>query len=217
MSTRQVVGPVIVGRISPAAVSIEKTSESVQPRRRRYRIASRAPLPDSSASEPSGLKIVSRATKPGSSGARQQQDPVGEDAEVAGADARTRAGVSANGSSRCLDHDVVVAERLPLLELSCGAAAYRLANLGIHVGSSLDAHKNGATEHVPIFADFNLGDALLTVLAIFFTVIWIWILITVLVDLFRDHELSGWVKAVWVFFLVFLPVITVADLPDRAR
>lgn len=61
----------------------------------------------------------------------------------------------------------------------------------------------------PIFADYNLGDALLTVLSIFFIVIWIWILITVLVDLFRDHELSGWAKAAWVFFLVFLPVITV--------
>jgi ABC-type multidrug transport system fused ATPase/permease subunit len=61
----------------------------------------------------------------------------------------------------------------------------------------------------PIFADYDLGDALLTVLSIFFIVIWIWILITVLIDLFRDHELSGWLKAVWVFFLVFLPVITV--------
>jgi hypothetical protein len=61
----------------------------------------------------------------------------------------------------------------------------------------------------PIFADYNLGDALLTVLSIFFVVIWIWILITVLVDLFRDHELSGWSKAVWVFFLVFVPVVTV--------
>jgi len=61
----------------------------------------------------------------------------------------------------------------------------------------------------PILASYNLGDALLTVLSIFFIVIWIWILITVLIDLFRDHELSGWWKAVWVFFLVFLPVITV--------
>lgn len=61
----------------------------------------------------------------------------------------------------------------------------------------------------PVFADYGLGEALLTVLSIFFIVIWIWILITVLVDLFRDHELSGWLKAVWVFFLVFLPVITV--------
>jgi Short C-terminal domain/Phospholipase_D-nuclease N-terminal len=61
----------------------------------------------------------------------------------------------------------------------------------------------------PIFADFSLGDALLVALEIFFFVIWIWILITVLVDLFRDHELSGWAKAVWVFFLVFVPVIAV--------
>ena len=35
MSTRQVVGPVMVGRISPAMVWIEKVSESVQPRWRR--------------------------------------------------------------------------------------------------------------------------------------------------------------------------------------
>jgi ABC-type multidrug transport system fused ATPase/permease subunit len=61
----------------------------------------------------------------------------------------------------------------------------------------------------PIIADYTLGDALLTVLSIFFIVIWIWILITILVDLFRDHELSGWWKAVWVLFLVFVPVITV--------
>ncbi len=61
----------------------------------------------------------------------------------------------------------------------------------------------------PVFADFGLGEALLVVLEIFFVVIWIWVLITVLIDLFRDHELSGWWKAVWVFFLVFLPVITV--------
>jgi uncharacterized small protein (DUF1192 family) len=61
----------------------------------------------------------------------------------------------------------------------------------------------------PIFADFGLGEALLVGLEIFFLVIWIWVLITVLVDLFRDHELSGGWKAVWVFFLVFLPFITV--------
>jgi hypothetical protein len=61
----------------------------------------------------------------------------------------------------------------------------------------------------PVMADFGLGEALLVVLEIFFIVVWIWVLITVLIDLFRDHELSGWAKAVWVFFLVFLPVIAV--------
>jgi Short C-terminal domain/Phospholipase_D-nuclease N-terminal len=57
-------------------------------------------------------------------------------------------------------------------------------------------------------ADFGLGEALLTALSIFFFVIWIWILITILSDLFRDHELSGWTKAAWVFFLVFVPFLT---------
>jgi hypothetical protein len=57
-------------------------------------------------------------------------------------------------------------------------------------------------------ADINLGEALLLALEIFFFVVWIWILITILTDLFRDHELSGWAKAAWVLFLVFIPFIT---------
>ena len=38
------------------------------------------------------------------------------------------------------------------------------------------------------FADINLGEALLVAFEVFFFVIWIWILITILTDLFRDHE-----------------------------
>ncbi len=59
-----------------------------------------------------------------------------------------------------------------------------------------------------ILASFSLSDALLVTLEIFFFVVWIWILITILSDLFRDHELSGWVKAAWVLFLVFIPFLT---------
>jgi hypothetical protein len=58
------------------------------------------------------------------------------------------------------------------------------------------------------FADFSFGEGLLLIFEIFFFVIWIWILITILSDLFRDHELSGWWKAVWVLFLVFIPFLT---------
>ena len=57
-------------------------------------------------------------------------------------------------------------------------------------------------------ADYTLGDALLTVLEIALLVIWIWILITIMIDIFRDHELSGWAKAAWVFFLIFVPFLT---------
>ena len=59
-----------------------------------------------------------------------------------------------------------------------------------------------------LLADFTFGDAFLTVLSIFFFVIWIWILFTIIADLFRDHELSGWWKAVWILFLVFVPFLT---------
>lgn len=59
-----------------------------------------------------------------------------------------------------------------------------------------------------IFADVDLGEALLLALEIFFFVIWIWILIMIISDVFRDHEMSGWAKAAWVLFLVVLPPLT---------
>ena len=58
------------------------------------------------------------------------------------------------------------------------------------------------------FADIEFGEALLVAFEVFFFVIWIWILITILSDLFRDHEISGWAKAAWVLFLVFIPFVT---------
>lgn len=57
---------------------------------------------------------------------------------------------------------------------------------------------------VPL-AEISFGEGLLLVFEFFLLFAWIWILIAVLSDLFRDHQLSGVAKAVWVFFLVFLP------------
>ncbi len=56
-------------------------------------------------------------------------------------------------------------------------------------------------------AEINFGEALLLALQIFFFVVWIWILITILTDLFRDHEMGGWAKAAWVLFLVLIPFL----------
>jgi hypothetical protein len=60
---------------------------------------------------------------------------------------------------------------------------------------------------VPI-ASVNFGELLLLVLGIALFVIWIWILFAIISDLFRDHETSGWAKAAWVFFLIFVPFLT---------
>jgi ABC-type multidrug transport system fused ATPase/permease subunit len=43
----------------------------------------------------------------------------------------------------------------------------------------------------------------------FLWVIWIWILIMVFIDIFRSHDLSGWAKALWFLFVLFIPLIGV--------
>jgi hypothetical protein len=57
-------------------------------------------------------------------------------------------------------------------------------------------------------SDINFGELLLLVFEIFAFTIWFWILFVIISDLFRDHELSGWMKAVWVLLLIFIPFIT---------
>jgi putative oligomerization/nucleic acid binding protein len=52
-------------------------------------------------------------------------------------------------------------------------------------------------------------DILWTTLVVFAWVIFIWIAITVLIDVFRRHDISGWAKAFWVIFVVILPWIGV--------
>jgi hypothetical protein len=39
-------------------------------------------------------------------------------------------------------------------------------------------------------------------LAIFIFVVWFWLLIAVFADLFRRHDVSGWIKAIWVIALI---------------
>jgi len=56
---------------------------------------------------------------------------------------------------------------------------------------------------------YPLLDAFWTILEIFLWVIWFWILITIFVDIFRSHDLSGWGKALWFLFVLILPLIGV--------
>ena len=58
-------------------------------------------------------------------------------------------------------------------------------------------------------ADYPFLDVLWTMIIFFAWVIWIWILISILGDVFRRHDISGWSKALWVIFMVFLPFLGV--------
>ena len=55
----------------------------------------------------------------------------------------------------------------------------------------------------------TFGTFLLDALFIFFFVVWFWILIRVLMDLFRRKDISGVAKILWVILLVVLPYIGV--------
>ena len=60
-----------------------------------------------------------------------------------------------------------------------------------------------------IATDYPFLDILWTMIIFFSWVIWIWIVITVLADLFRRHDISGWGKAGWIVFVIVLPFLGV--------
>ncbi len=60
-----------------------------------------------------------------------------------------------------------------------------------------------------IAASYPFLNVLWDILIFFAWVIFIWIAITVLIDVFRRHDISGWVKALWVVLVVILPWIGV--------
>lgn len=50
---------------------------------------------------------------------------------------------------------------------------------------------------------------LLDVMIIFIFIMWFWLLITVMGDLFRRHDVGGFGKVIWIIFLVLLPYLGV--------
>ena len=56
---------------------------------------------------------------------------------------------------------------------------------------------------------YPILDFFLTMLYFFLFVIWIWLLITVFVDIFRSHDMGGGAKALWVIFVIILPFLGV--------
>jgi hypothetical protein len=59
-----------------------------------------------------------------------------------------------------------------------------------------------------LLAAYGLGEALWTVFVIFFLVMFLMILFSIFGDLFRDHEMGGGAKAVWVLALILFTPLT---------
>jgi len=53
----------------------------------------------------------------------------------------------------------------------------------------------------------SLADWLWWLLAVFFMVVYFMMLFRIIVDVFRNHDSSGWAKAGWLIFLLFFPLI----------
>ena len=58
-------------------------------------------------------------------------------------------------------------------------------------------------------SSYPLLNVFWTIFEFFLWVIWIWILIWIFIDIFRSHDLSGWAKALWFLFVLFIPLIGV--------
>jgi hypothetical protein len=56
---------------------------------------------------------------------------------------------------------------------------------------------------------YPLLDIFWTILEFFLWLVWIWVFIMVIFDIFRSHDLSGWAKALWVLFVAIIPLIGV--------
>jgi len=58
-------------------------------------------------------------------------------------------------------------------------------------------------------SSYPLLDLFLTILYVFLFVIWLFLIIEILIDLFRSHDVSGWMKALWLIFILIFPLVGV--------
>jgi ABC-type multidrug transport system fused ATPase/permease subunit len=58
-------------------------------------------------------------------------------------------------------------------------------------------------------SSYPLLNVFWSIFEFFLWIIWIWILIMIFIDIFRSRDLSGWAKALWFLFVLFIPLIGV--------
>ena len=56
-------------------------------------------------------------------------------------------------------------------------------------------------------ADYPFLDVLWSMIIFFAWVVWIWMMIVILTDVFRRRDIGGWTKAAWCVFMIVLPFL----------
>jgi len=56
-------------------------------------------------------------------------------------------------------------------------------------------------------AEFGTGQVLWSMIWFFLFFLWIWLVITIFADIIRNHHMSGWAKALWALFIIFIPFL----------
>ena len=57
--------------------------------------------------------------------------------------------------------------------------------------------------------DYPLLGAFLSILYFTLFYMWIWIAVTVFIDIFRSHDMGGFAKALWLLFVILIPFLGV--------
>ena len=60
-----------------------------------------------------------------------------------------------------------------------------------------------------VAADYPFFDLILSMAIFFLWIVWIWILIEVIADIFRRPDVSGWTKTAWLIFVIVVPFLGV--------
>jgi hypothetical protein len=61
-----------------------------------------------------------------------------------------------------------------------------------------------------ILAEWQVGQVVWTMLWLSLLALWIWLVISMFVDVFRSQDLSGGAKALWTVLFIFVPILGVA-------
>jgi Phospholipase_D-nuclease N-terminal/Short C-terminal domain len=71
----------------------------------------------------------------------------------------------------------------------------------------LEANAKEVRAFMSFAADYPFLDILWSMLIFFGFVIWIWMMVVILSDVFRRRDIGGWAKAGWCVFLIVLPFV----------